>query len=218
MIKYIFIASYITTKIAEIGDVLTFIGNVLVPLANLYIVFLVYKLTHRNLNPKLFVEGTIEDAKNKFDASVNDKISGLDFNQEGFPFPEVKHDMVVWKLRIHNNGDLPATNVNIEYFIRIQKKEFDILEGLPANERLVKFQDIKETLYYDYIPPGGYKEEDILYINGKFPQAKLYINKLQSKEVRFIKSPVHIDTYKHYGFEKIHDTDDGLKLIGFYQE
>jgi hypothetical protein len=90
---------------------------------NLIIVYLVYRLTKKDLNPKLYVQSCIEDAGNKYDKGVNAKIDHINFDQKGFP--EIGHNTLIWKLKLLNNGELPATKVKLKYSIIIQKAEFD---------------------------------------------------------------------------------------------
>jgi hypothetical protein len=197
-----------------IFDGLTVISAIL----NVYFVYLVYKLTQKDINPKLYITSTIKDAKYEYDKGVNLEVDNIDFNKKGFP--EIGHDTLLWELQVINNGDLPATNVIVEYSIIIKRAEFEygIDKADVINERFIDFKTINKTIEFDYIAPQSEKKLKILYLTGVFPYADLKINKLTSKERKFIKNPLLIDTYEHPEFLVLSDSHHFRQMIGAYKE
>ncbi|MEC1011718.1 hypothetical protein P9B39_15875 [Bacillus altitudinis] len=193
-----------------ITDILT----VIVSFINLVFVYFVYKLTKKDVNPKLYIIPVLKDAEGRFDKNVIHELVTMNFNQQGFP--KIIHNNQLWQLKICNNGELPATNVVIEYSITIKKAEFDF--GLDKadviNERFVDFKTISKTIKFDYLPPNFEKVVDVLYLNGKFPYADLKINKMTSNELIFINDTILMDTYEHPEFQKIEDSHHYRQMLG----
>ncbi|MFF2287297.1 hypothetical protein [Peribacillus butanolivorans] len=192
--------------------------TVITAILNVIFVFLVYKLTQKDINPKLYVSTSIEDAKNKYDKGVNAEVDNIDFNKKGFP--EIGHDTQLWQLKVFNNGDLPATNVIVEYSITIKKAEFEygIDKADVINERFLDFKTINKTIKFDYIAPHSEKIEKILYLKGDFPYADLKISTLISKERKFIENPILLQTYEHPEFLVLEDSHHARQMIGAYKE
>ncbi|OLP64727.1 hypothetical protein BACPU_23170 [Bacillus pumilus] len=186
---------------------------VIISIVNLLFVYFAYKLTKKDVNPKLFVTPILRDTE-EYDKTVNHELLEMNFNQKGFP--EIPHNLQLWQVKICNNGDLPATNVVIEYSITIKKAEFDF--GLDAadvyNERFVDFHSISRTKKFDYLPPNFEKVINVLYLDGKFPYADLKINKMTSNELTFIKDKILIDTYEHPEFQKLEDSHHHRQMLG----
>ena len=68
------------------GEIFDFIISLFEPIAaviNVIFVWLVYKLTHRDLNPKLYVESYLQDSEGRYNKVTNEKIEHIDFNQIG---------------------------------------------------------------------------------------------------------------------------------------
>jgi hypothetical protein len=186
-------------------------------IVNIFFVYLVYILTRKDKNPKLYVQSNLEDAKWSYDRSVNHDIDEDDFLKKGFP--EIPHDTLVWKLEIHNNGEYPATNVEVDYSIVIKRSDFDygIDEADIINHKFVPYKTLKRKISFDYIPPNGEKVVSILYIRGEYPEADLSINKLKSSERTYIKEPVLLQKYEHPGFQTLADSHDFRLMIGSYK-
>jgi hypothetical protein len=197
----------------NILDVLT----VLISLINVAVVVMVYKLTHRDVNPKLYVKPKIMKDPSMFPKLLNTKIDYNDFNQRGFP--EIHHDPYIWSVELHNNGDLPATNISITLSIIIQKAIFHEQKyaGDIEKHRLVDFKEYNHVFMFDYIPPNSSVNKDFLLLSGEFPSAILKVKKLVSSERTFINKPTQIGYYKHLLFGNLADMDDYRKLLGVYK-
>lgn len=201
-------------------DSLTIVYNIivsLVPIANLFIVYLVYKLTRKNINPKLYLSSEILDAINQYSKQVNEELNHFNFNIKGFP--DVMHDTLLWNLSVSNNGDLPATKVIVRYKIVIKKATFEygIDQADIKNERFIDCYEISRTLEFDYIAPQSHKTVPVLYLTGIFPYADLIITSLTSKERIFIDKPLIIDTYEHPDFNVLQDSQHYRQLLGVYK-
>lgn len=107
----------------------------------------------------------------------------------------------------------------VKYTITIQKAQFDygIDEADIINEKFIDYKSIEEEETFDYIPPGTKKVIRILYINGQFPYAKLYITKLYSTERVFINKSTHIYTYEHPEFQQLQDGNHYRRMLGAYR-
>ncbi|PFU64044.1 hypothetical protein [Priestia megaterium] len=186
---------------------------------NILIVYYVFKLTKQDLNPKLYVESVIETDTIKTDeftttADLISKLNTPEFKGKGFP--EIGHPFYTWILTIKNNGDLPATEVQIKYSITVQKAEFEI--GVDSadiiNEKFIDFQTVSDTQEYDYIPPNGEIKIKLISLGGDYPYAHLKINKLKSKERTFINKTILLKTYEHSGWNNLADISDHRIMIG----
>lgn len=181
---------------------------------NIMFVILVFRLTRKDINPKLSIIPSIIDANNKFDKGVNKELFSINFEQKGFS--EIEHDTVLWKLRIVNNGDLPATNVQLKYTIFIKRAKFKtgIDEADIIDVKFINFKKISRTLKITYIPPQSEKIEKVLYLTGNFSKADLIVNVLKSKERSFIRKAMKIDEYEHLDFKHIQDSQHYRQVIG----
>ncbi|OOE10826.1 hypothetical protein [Fictibacillus arsenicus] len=194
-------------------DVIT----VLIAIINVYLVVLVYKLTHRDVNPKLFVKPTIVEDGRSYARYSNPNVDSINFDQKGFP--EIGHNSLLWGIEVHNNGELPATNIEIKLSITIHKSEFDDGEFLGdiENHRFVDYKVYYEVFNFDYIPPNSSVKKDFLSLLGDFPYATLKVEKLVSSERTFINKPTQIGYYEHPKFDDLADMDDYRRLIGAYK-
>jgi hypothetical protein len=60
--------------------------------------------------------------------------------------------------------------------------------------------------------------ENILFLNGNFPYAKLKINELVSAERKFINKPVLIDIYEHPDFQILQDSYHYRQMLGAHRK
>ena len=68
------------------------------------------------------------------------------------------------------------------------------------------------------MPPRDKIKYPIVFLNGLFPEAELYIVSCKCKECKVIDKKIKIDTYKHPGFDMIEDSYHQLRLYGAYRE
>ncbi|NGY94043.1 hypothetical protein F3K44_32835 [Bacillus megaterium] len=190
---------------------------------NIFLVYYVFKLTRQDLNPKLYVESFIEKDYEKakdFDftteARLYDQLSLDDFRKKGFP--EETHSNYTWILTIKNNGDLPATKVEIDYCITIQKAEIEtgIDESDIKNVKFIDYKTVSDKQKYDYIPPNGEIKINLLDLHGRYPYAYLKIAKLKSKERTFINNQILLKKYAHSGWDNVADSYDYRKMLGVH--
>lgn len=201
----------------------TFFDSVtaIIAILNIILVYYVFKLTKKDLNPKLYVESTIltgdEDIEFTAHSNFNSDLSYTDFETKGFP--QIKHSYSTWILKIKNNGDLPATRVEIEYSVIIQKAnfEFGIDDADIKNLEFVDFKTLFDKQKFDYIPPNGEIIIKVINPTGEYPYAHLKINKLKSNERTFINKEIVLKTYEHEGLGHTEDMAHFRKLIGSYK-
>ncbi|QQP10406.1 hypothetical protein FJQ98_14030 [Lysinibacillus agricola] len=188
--------------------------TLIISILNILIAYRVYRFTKKDVNPKLSVKSTFEDSENEYSKSVNKELLEINFETRGFP--KIQHNTKLWKLTIENNGELPATNVVLDYSITIKKGDFDfgIDEADILNKRFIDYKTINRTEKFDYIAPDSKKVLKVLYIQGEFPCADLKVKKLKSDEITFIKKEIKIDTYEHPEFSMIVDGPHERKLFG----
>lgn len=197
--------------------------TLVVSVGNIFIAYRVYQFTKKDINPKLYVESKILGHENKIRqysrfGMLNEDLMGIDFNRKGFP--EIEHDSLLWQLEIVNNGDLPATNIVVDYSIIIKKKVFDYGQDELdiINERYVDFKTLNRTIKYDYIPPGTRKMNSLMYLKGEFPSADLKINSIYSSELKFIDDSFLLDTYEHPDFNRLQDSNHARKMLGMHSK
>ena len=158
----------------------------------------------------------LKDTPNEYDKSLNSEIDVIDFNKKGFP--EIRHDTKLWSFKVFNNGDLPATNVKVEYSIVIMRAEFELLNKIDVeNLRFVPHKTINRTVTYDYIAPNSEKIEEVCFLTGAFPYANLIVTKLEASERKFITNKILIQTYQHPDFLAIQDSHHDRMLLGAYK-
>lgn len=192
--------------------------TLLISAINIWIAYRIYEFTKKDINPKLYIDSEILNSEDTETAGysiiINTTLDKEDFNKKGFP--EIQHDPLLWQLKIFNNGELPATNVFVEYSISIKRAEFDygIDEADIINQRFNNYKTVHKIIKFDYIPPESKKVINIMYLYGYFPYADLKINKLKSDERSFINQPTHIHTYEHPVFWRIEDSNHSRKMLG----
>lgn len=213
---------------------LTDIIQVLATLINVLIVYLVYKLTRKDINPKLHLvplkrrpldskleddEYSLFDAYDGFYKVINDDLNKIDFEQRGFPESSQYHAPLVWELQVHNNGEHRATFIELEYEITVYKveMEFGTDEADVIAEKNVPFKTIKRREVFDYLAPKDSRVFKILYLQGEFIQADLVITLLKSKEIKYIDSKVVIDSYKHPMLNWLSDSYHHRQVIGTHK-
>lgn len=196
-----------------IFEIITIISTVI----NVYFVILVYRLTQKDINPKLYVQPEILDAQHRYDKGVNAELDEIDYEQKGFP--EIGHDTKLWQLKVVNIGDLPATNVKGEYSLTIKIARFDFGTDRAdvINEKFVDYKTIVKKFQYDYIAPDSEKILDIAYLKGEFPYADLKINKLISNERKFLNKKILLETYEHPEFKTLQDSHHIRQMLGAYK-
>ncbi|MDM5338486.1 hypothetical protein QUF84_14815 [Fictibacillus enclensis] len=191
-------------------DVIT----VIIAIINVYVVILVYKLTHKDVNPKLFVKPRLDKDRGNYGRAFNESIGKLNFEQRGLP--EVQHEYMIWGIEVHNNGDLPATNVQLTLSITVQKSEIEEgnFEGDIVSHHFVDFGVFNKVFHFDYIPPNASVYQDLLTLQGDFPHAILKVESLNSTEGIYINKPTRVAFYKHPLFDELADSDDFRRLVG----
>lgn len=191
----------------------------LIAAVNIFLAYLVFKLTRKDVNPKLYILSKIDDTKNSelfYDVALR-PAEECNFDQQGFP--EISHEEKLWKMELHNNGNLPATNIILEYVLTIKKAEleFGIDEADIVSHEFVDFKTYTQKVEIDYLAPNSFKKIDIVYLYGEFPKADLKVYWLVSKEESFIKRPILIDSYEHPEFLQIQDSQHGRQMFGAYK-
>ena len=207
-----------------------FIGDnweLIIAIGNLLIAFSLFQFTRKDINPKLFVDSYQINKDDISDEMLERGIiygeyafkhrNIIDYDQQGFP--EIDHKPVWWILEIVNNGDFPATHIELTYTIVIKKAEFEfgIDQADVINERFVDYKSLTETIVYDYLPPNGKRETAILKLYGDFPYATLKINNLKSAEMTFMKGDIAIYEYEHPEFEGLADSHHYRRVLGVYK-
>lgn len=188
--------------------------------------YFIYKLTKRDINPKLYVkprmrkcntlqgmdfnlaekpckEGLIIDMEfNGSDsAAINYELMDFDYNNKGFPGQNFEHEPQIWEIEIHNYGDFPATNIKIEYALILYKADlkFGIDEADLTGYNFESFKTHIGHSNFDYLAPQDSKYVKVLYVCGRFHKAELIVRSLQSDELSYFDQRMIIDTYTHPG-------------------
>ncbi|MFK5709839.1 hypothetical protein [Lysinibacillus boronitolerans] len=212
---------------------LTDIILVMATLTNVWIVFLVYKLTRKDINPILHLvpikrkpidnnyedeEYSIFDAYDGFSNVVNHDIN-IDFDQRGFPDESQYHAPLLWELQIHNNGEHTATFVELEYEIIIYKVDmtFGTDEADVIDEKYVPYRTIKRKETFEYLAPKDNRVFKVLYLRGEFIQADLVVTSLKSKEIEHITSRIVIDKYTQPMLQWLSDSYHHRQVIGTHK-
>lgn len=196
-------------------DVVSVVSTII----NVIIVIQVFRLTRKDICPKLSLIPSIEDAMFDYDRALNEEVDSINFNQTGFPEEGKKHPNKLWKILIKNYSDLPAVNVEMKYSIVVKRAEFkkdrDILDV--CDEHFVDYLTIPRKIHFDYIPAQAEMDVHVLYLTGCFLCADLIIDRLSSDERTYIKKPVKIGVYEHPNIHELEDSNDYRKLYGLYK-
>ncbi|PIC94561.1 hypothetical protein CSV69_16100 [Sporosarcina sp. P26b] len=211
----------------------TDIVQVLITLVNVAVVYLVYKLTRKEVNPKIHlvpvkrkpIEVTEDDEYSIFEVYddylniVNNEILTIDFDQRGFPDSSQYHAPLVWEIEVHNKSDYIATFIELEYEITIYKVEmqFGIDELDITSEEYVPYNIFKRSINFDYLASDDKKVFKVLYLHGEFIKADIIITKLKSKELEFISTPIRLDEYKQPMLDWLSDSHHHRQVIGSYK-
>lgn len=152
------------------------------------------ELVVADLKPKLYVVGEILDSGNGWNKSVM-----MDFLEEGHPKGPgfvYQSGNKKWDLEVHNNGDTPATNVEVTYIVTAYKHKivfgidkYDIKDYYP-----IECDTKKVTIKLDYIPPNTNQTFTVFFMD-KFPKADLTIELLKCDDRTFINKPTRISIY-----------------------
>lgn len=215
---------------------ITEIAQIAITLANLLIVFFVYKLTKKEVNPKLHLipvkkkpfyalsesdDGEYEIFKKRDDYPflLNRELNDINFEQRGFPDSSQHHAPLIWEIEIHNNSEYVATFIELRYELTIYKVDmtFGIDELDIVSEKYVPYTTIKRSESFEYLAPNDKKVFKVLYLKGEFIKADISITSLKSKEFNFISKPITLDVYKQPMLEWISDSHQHRLLIGSYK-
>ncbi|MGB4588053.1 MAG: hypothetical protein WBI17_02315 [Clostridiaceae bacterium] len=178
-------------------------------------VLISYMMYTSQTTPKLYVIGRLENTDRRTDyLLMRDFVSSQDEDIEGLA-SEDNYKCI--KLNIHNNGNIPATNIKIEYNIvtYINDIKFGVDKAEILDYKSVKFERVTRNLEYDYIPPGDSRSEIIFYVS-RYPQCDIVVNKLVCSEEKFISSDTVVFRYNDERFEELGDNQDLLFLLGVY--
>lgn len=195
--------------------------NILIGIANVYFIYLVFKFTTRDINPKISII-PMRDADPYYDDynyKNNESIRDIDYNQKGFPDSSLEHKNISWKLKLRNYSDLPAINVRLDYSIVIKKAVYDYSEDCTEvySHNVEDYKTIRNSAIFVYIAAQSEVIEPLLQLQGEFIEADLIINSLKSDEIHFIKKPIRIDTYKHPDTYELEDSNHYRQFIGAYK-
>lgn len=197
---------------------LTDLVLVVVALVNLWFVFLVYKFTRKDINPKLYVRPNQIDVGFLYSKTINKEILETNFNIEGFPMKSME-TFKLWELSLANSSDLPATKIKLKYEVVIKraKIEYGELDKIDVDSyEFVPFKRFERIYKLDYLAPHAEVEIPILYLTGDFSEAEVYVNLLESNERKFLKERIRVDTFKHPDWETIQDNDQLRQMLGVY--
>lgn len=170
-------------------------------------------LSHNS--PSLYAMANEKEGHGIFTFNVmNDFVVSQDEDIHGLALAEKDTHI---ELSIINNGNLPATNVKVEYCIvtYINEIKFGVDQAEILEYKAVEFEKIQRVLNFDYIPPNGSREETI-FLTSRYPQCDIFINKLKCTEGSFVNKNTNIYRYKDDRFEFLGDNQDLLYLLGIY--
>lgn len=178
-------------------------------------VLISYMMYSSQTIPKLYVIGRLKDAENQWSGIImNEFIAAQTDEIEGLAYSSNDNIIV---LEIHNNGNVPATNIKLEYDIvtYINEIEFGVDKAEVLDYKSVILERVPRTIEYDYLPPGDSRSEVIFYVS-RYPQCDIVVKKLISKEEKFINSDTVVFTYYDNRFDELSDNQDLLYLLGVY--
>ena len=166
-------------------------------------------------SPSLYAIANEQEGSGIFTFTVmDDFIVSQNVNIHGLAIHEKDSSI---ELKIVNNGNYPATNIEVEYSIITYHNKITFGEDQAdiVSYKPVKLEKVDKTLKFDYIPPNGAREETI-FITSKYPQADIQINKLKCSEGSFVHRNTNIYRYQDDRFEYLSDNQDLLCLLGIY--
>lgn len=214
---------------------ITEIVQIAITLANVLIVFFVYKLTKKEVNPKLHLipvkrkpietlsdddEYSVFEKYDGYSNAVNSELLDIDFDQRGFPDESQYHAPLVWEIELRNDSEYVATFIELNYEITIYKVDmtFGIDELDIVSEKYVPYKTFKRNESFDYLAPNDKKVFKVLYLHGEFIKADIKITSLKSKEFTFISKPITLDEYKQPMLEWLSDSHHHRQVIGSYKQ
>lgn len=212
----------------------TDIIQAVITIANIFIVYLVYKLTKKDINPKLHLvptkrkpldiireddEYSIFSTYDGYSRAVNHELFDIDFDQRGFPEQSQYHPPLIWELILHNKGEYNASFIELEYELIIYKVDmkFGTDEADVVEEAYVPYKTIKRKESFEYLAPDDHRKIKVLYLLGEFIKADLVVTSLKSKEIEFITSPIVVDKYSHPTLEWLSDGYHHRQVIGAHK-
>lgn len=174
------------------------------------------ELVVADFKPKLYVVGKLLDCGHTWDKSVMLDVleGGTSTSLKGPGFVYKSADKK-WVLEVHNNGNSPATDIEVLYSVIAYKHEivFGIDEADIKDYYPVKCAIKKETIRIDYIPPHSNQTFTVFFMD-KFPKADLTIELLKCDGRSFITKPTRIATYFNQEFDCIEDSPHLRKMVG----
>jgi len=188
-------------------------------LINAFIAFNSYRVNRNNTLPKVSIipsQKMVNDDDAYYYSSqyqnvrVNNSVYFDDFTNKyrfgkrGFPRRDFTHENHDWIISVSNKSDYPATDMIIKYHLLIQGFQYNIRDDAAINsDNIGERESISilvsdDEINIDYLAPGETKEFFITDLYGAFTDADLYLTLVKSKEKKYIKKPVKIDSYEHY--------------------
>ncbi len=192
--------------------------QVVVAIVNVWFVVLVYKLTRKDINPKLYVTPRQNDVGYEYSKLVNEEILEVNFKEEGFPMIRME-EFKLWEISLANSSDLPATKIVMNYEVLIKKAKIKYGENDEIDVEsyeFVPFEKFERTFTLDYLAPHDEINIPVLYLTGEFSEAEVYVNSLYSDERKYFKQKILVDTFKHPEWEGILDSHQMRQMLGVY--
>lgn len=178
-------------------------------------VLISYMMYLSQSSPSLYAIASEKKGSGVFTFNVmDDFIVSQNVNIHGLAMHEKDSSI---ELKIVNNGNFPATNIEVEYSVITYLNEvtFGVDQAEIISYKTVELEKVDKSFKFDYIPPNGEREETI-FITSKYPQADIQINKLKCSEGSFVRTNTNIYRYKDDRFEELSDSQDLLCLLGIY--
>lgn len=177
--------------------------------------FFTGKMVKGELGPKIYIKGDAKDSGNSYDKLVNDDIGFCyEFEELGFVSDSAKKKLII---NLVNNGNSPATNIELKYSIILYKHLVELEEDSKIididSKELVEYKIVNRTSTFDYLPPSDNVEIEVMYMD-LFPYVKLQANSLTCNEQKFITKDTIIFDYHHPAFEVMWDSNDVRMSLG----
>ena len=170
------------------------------------------ELVKAEFGPKLYIN-TVQQESDKWDKSILvDVFPGGEFVKgEGF----CPNSRYIWILKIVNNGQAPATDVEIDYSILcyINDIKYDEERVYVEGYSPKLYKEVKRKINIDYIPPNGKYDKTIMYMS-TFPYVELYAEKLKCHERSFITKRTKVIRYENPEFNRLIDSSHLHRLLG----